>query len=182
MRPAVRRTKELASSTSPLGLFPEKKTFTSKDIRIEKDFVANFEVSEAKHRSLLTDKDITKSADPNKIPAIFFKKNAVELSTRLNRFFKNVKRLRHFFCAWKDASLVPVYKERAKQLVKIYIEVSFLNIGGRGFEKCLYKPLLLRFSSVFSRNQYGFFYGTSIQIFVLSFWQNKGWTKTPTLQ
>ena len=92
-------------------------------------FLTNFDVSRSKIRSILTDLDITKSRGPNKFPPVLFQKTAVEMSTTLNKLFKNVKRLRTLPRCWKDATIVPVYKKGDKQLVKNYrrLPVTWLN-------------------------------------------------------
>ena len=97
-----------------------------------------------KLRSILTDLDI-KSRGPNKFPPVLFKATAVEMSSTLNKLFKNVKRLRTLPRCWKYATIVPVYKKGDKQLVKNYRPVSLLNIDSKVFEKCLYDPLFLHF-------------------------------------
>ena len=42
------------------------------------------------------------------------------MSTTLNELFEIVKGLRKLPRSWKDATIVPVYKEDGKQSVKIY--------------------------------------------------------------
>ena len=65
------------------------------------------------------------------------------MSTTLNELFENVKGLRKRPRSWKDATIVPVYKEDGKQSVKNHRPVSLLSIDSKGFLKRLFDPLYL---------------------------------------
>ena len=76
------------------SIYSPKIPYTLQDIRNERSVLTNFDVSRSKVRSILTDLDITKSRGPNNFPPVLFKKTAVEMSSTLNKLFKNVRRLR----------------------------------------------------------------------------------------
>ena len=170
MRSVVQKTKQPASSTSFFSGYSPEIPYPLQDIQSERSVLTNFDVSRSKIRSNLTDPEIAKSRGPKKFPPVLFKETAAnEMSSTLNKLFKNVKRLRALPRCWKDATIVPVYKKGNKQLVKNYRPVSLLNIDSKVFEKCLYDPLFLLFSFFLSRNQHGFVRGSSVQSNMLKF-------------
>ena len=151
------------------SVYSPKKNYSLKDIRNENPVLTNFDVSKAKVRSILANLDITKSRGPNKLPPVLFRETALEISTALNKIFRNVKRLRKLPKAWKDATIVPVYKSGDKQLTKNYRPVSLLDVDSKAFEKCMYDPLYAYFSIYLSKHQHGFVRGRSVQTNMLKF-------------
>ena len=180
MRPAVQKIKQLASSTNSFTQFiPRKKHTHWKTFETKDPFWHNSKyLDRSRHQQVNRSKQI---------PPVHFKETAAEMSTSSSKLLKIVKRLRKIPIVWKDATIVPVYKKRDKQLVRNYSPVSLLNFDNKVFENFLSDPLYVHFSSSlpFSpETNKDLSVEDQFKQICWTFWKTymKLWTKTPLIQ
>ena len=104
----------------------------------------------------------------------------------LSIIFKNCSQTGTFPNNWKNYNVVPVHKNRDKQLLQNYRPVSLLPIQSKIFERIVFNPVLefLEKSSLLCPHQSGFHSSDSCQSQLLSIVHNiyASFDQSPTLE
>ena len=138
------------------SVFSAKEPVRIKDIKVENPTLTYFSISKANIKSILLELDITKTRGPNDIPPILNQRTSEQMSSKLHKVFKNIKRLKRLPKKWKVDAVSPIYKKGNRKLMNNYRGISLLNIDIKCFEKCMYEPLYTHFVQFMSDHQHGF--------------------------
>lgn len=120
------------------------------------DMIHSFEVDEDDVLRHLTQLDTKKAYGPDGISPMLLKNSANILAPVFTQLFKRCLRDGIYPRVWKRANVVPIFKKGDRQQVGNYRPVSLLCIGGKIFEKILYKHLFNHVAAKLSVHQSGF--------------------------
>ncbi|CAG9137878.1 unnamed protein product [Plutella xylostella] len=105
---------------------------------------------------LLKSLDLSKSAGPDFIPAIFLVKCAEELSIPLSIIFKRCVDEGVMPTIWKSAFISPIHKKGPRECVEHYRPISKLCLICKVLERIVYNQLYNALKHTFSPAQHGF--------------------------
>lgn len=123
---------------------------------IEKIEIVKEEVYE-----LLKTLDLSKTAGPDNIPAIFIIKCARSLSTPLTNLFERSLSEGVVPVIWKSAYITPIHKKGPKNDVVNYRPISKLCLFAKILEKIIHGQVYASLKHTFSDEQHGFLKGRS---------------------
>lgn len=115
-------------------------------VRIDKDEVVK----------LLRSLDVSKSAGPDLLPAIFFVKCASEISIPVSILFRRSIDEGIMPIVWKSAFITPIHKKGSRDCVEHYRPISKLCLLAKVFERIIYNQLYESIKSDLSPTQHGF--------------------------
>lgn len=105
---------------------------------------------------LLNNLDLTKSAGPDELPAVFLVKCADSLSLPLSLIFKRSIAEGVVPAIWKSAFITPIHKKGQKNRVDNYRPISKLCLIAKIFERIVYNQVYAALKSSFCPQQHGF--------------------------
>ena len=131
--------------------------------------ILNFDVSSKRIRAILTNLDVSKTRDPDNIPACFLKQMAEPLSLFLSAVFRNIKRLGKTPNCWKIGAVSPINKKGCRASVKNYRPVTLLSLVSKVLERCTYDLIEKQFSDHLTTSQHRFVKKLSVVSIMLCF-------------
>ena len=105
---------------------------------------------------ILSNLNVNKSRGPDNIPNIFLKKCAESLAPSIYLLLRTAANKHKFPSAWKDATIVPLFKKGDKSCVEMYRPVALLCTISKVYERILYDAIYAHVKDDINSSQYGF--------------------------
>ncbi|XP_048487187.1 uncharacterized protein LOC125490855 [Plutella xylostella] len=118
--------------------------------------IGSVEINASEVERLLRSLDLTKSAGPDTIPAVFLVNCASELSVPVALLFQRCINEGIMPSRWKAAFISPIHKKGSKDCVEHYRPISKLCLLSKILERIIYTQLYSALKHTFSPAQHGF--------------------------
>lgn len=129
-------------------------------------------ITKKKIAEKLANLDERKGCGSDNIPGIFIQNCRDQLIEPLYIIYNKSLHSGIFPSVWKQAKVIPIYKNGAKHFISSYRAVSLLCIFSKIFEACICDELFFKLKAIVCDKQHGFYKERSVVTNLIEFTQH----------